>query len=246
MFNKITNTICAVITIVAVIPLILEGFSVNIMLIYLILIVLIYTVPFLCKHRGKILNIILYYIGTHKYNVTLRETIYEFLSRTDMRHEKHFILCSRINGLNEYTTRFGWSKEGELNVEPLVQNQIIARKWDNDKMKYLTLLFDRYYKKGESINTGILLDNLKDEEKKSLLYLSTGIFDRTKTVRLIVKLNRDLKPKNIFLNYYKQYFDYFPDGVKPLNYDYENLKIEYTENYPRKNSKYVITWDFDE
>lgn len=245
MFNKITNTLCAIITILTVIPMLTEGFNIYWVIGYSVIILLIYGIPLWVKYGTKIKTIFIYYLGLQKYDVELRETIYRFLSRTEMEHIKHFTIVSRINGLNEYSTRVGWSKDGELDIKPYNSTQTIVSKWKNDKMTHLTLLFDRYYKRGEKIETGIILDNLKDPEKESMLYLSTGIFENTKKVCLKIECPAILCPTNIQLSFFREYFDPYPTYTKQLTYNYEDKKIEFEEDFPVKGSKYMITWEFN-
>lgn len=245
MINKITNTLSAIVTIVLAIPTLYTGFNAAIVWTYIIIIFMIYIIPLLVKYKGKLYNIALYYMGNQEYNVEIRDTYYEFITRTSMKHIKSFIIIPKIKQLNQYSTRYGWSKDGEYDVQPLFENQNIVKKWKNDKMTHITILFDRYYSKNERLKTGLLLNDLEDKNKESQLYLSTGIFDRTKLVKLTVKFEKNLYPCNIKLYYYKYYFDLSPAFVKELKYNFEESKIEYTESFPVLNSKYMITWDFE-
>ncbi len=129
MFNKITCILTALITILAVIPTLLGDFSMNLVIGYIVIILLIYAIPLIIKYRTKIISIFKYYCGFQKYNVELRETIYRFVSRINMEHVKHFVIISKINGLNEYSTRVGWSKDGDVDIKPYISNQKIVRKW---------------------------------------------------------------------------------------------------------------------
>ena len=63
MFNKITNTLCAIITILTVVPMLIDGFNLYWVIGYVIIIALIYSIPLWIKYGLKIKAIFLYYFG---------------------------------------------------------------------------------------------------------------------------------------------------------------------------------------
>lgn len=246
----IINIIAAVITILMVIPVILASNEHRLLylIIYISLLLLIVFLLIYFRFKEDTFRYLKYYFFTKsgKYNVNLKETVYEFKSRTQMFHQKKINITSRTNDLISISSRYGWSKDEVIPIKTLNKNHQIVKTWKSDKMMNFTILFDRYYRKGETLTTGFKLENLNDKNKESDLYLSTGIFEKTKLVRLILLFEKNLLPINIELKVFKNYFDISPYIIKKLEYDYAKKKIVFEHSYPIKLSKYIITWEFDE
>lgn len=245
----IINIIAAVITILMVIPVILASNKHRLLylIIYISLLLLIVFLLIYFRFKEDTFRYLKYFFTkSGKYNVNLKETVYEFKSRTQMFHQKKINITSKTNDLINISSRYGWSKDEVIPIKTLNKNHQIVKTWKSDKMMNFTILFDRYYRKGETLTTGFKLENLNDKNKESDLYLSTGIFEKTKLVRLILLFEKNLLPINIELKVFKNYFDISPYIIKKLEYDYANKKIVFEHSYPIKLSKYIITWEFDE
>lgn len=238
----------SIVTIVMVIPVIMASNEHKqlYLSVYLVSVFIFFAICISIYYKSAVLRYIRYLFSkSGNYLVLVRETRYEFLSRTEMYHEKKYKIQSKINDLQELNTRFGWSKEKDLTPIPIINSHSIAKTWKSDKMIYFTILFDRHYRKNEVLTTGFKLTNLEDPNKESQLYLSTGIFEKTKLVRLILKFEKTLIPKNIEIKIYKKYFDLSPIFHESLEYDFENREVVFEHDYPLKLSKYMITWEFE-
>jgi len=182
-----------------------------------------------------------------KYIYDYRENSYEFIDRTHMQHIKNFKVKNYTPNIRFFEDRYNWSKPGaECKPKNLYNHQEIAYTWkENNGCSYLIKL-ERYYAIREIFDVGIVID-LVDEEKQSQLYLQAAIYEKTKLLRLKLKFNGNLIPKEIKLSIYKDYHTQ-PElrDVKELLYNNREGCILYEEKYPLINHRYEITWEFNE
>lgn len=244
----IISVVGSLVTIAMVIPVTMASEENKLLytLLYILFIFIVFVSYIILIYKSVTVRFLKYFFTKNgNYNVLLRETIYEFKSRTEMYHEKKYIIRSNRNDLQEISTRFGWSKEQILTPTTINPKHQIVKTWKSDKMTHFTILLERHFKKGEVFTSGFKIDNILDKRKESLLYLSTGIFEKTKKVRLLVKFNVKLIPKNIEIKIFKNYFDLSPMFTNKLDYDFENKEVSFEHLYPIKLSKYLITWEFE-
>lgn len=251
-FLSLTNIIASLLTIILSIPAIYGYFHGELELIYsfvgiIAMLYLCLLVQSLKNGSVKFLYYFNYLLGPkYGYIMNLRETKYEFMDRTHMRHEKKYEIKSLVNNLSIFTDRYFWSKDSKCVVEPLYKKHYIAYQWMDEGANFFSILFENPNKKGSVIHTGIKIDNLVDENKESELFLSTGIYERTKKLRMLVKFNKELIPKNIKLRIFKDASITYPIFEYELKYDYENCHILYEDSYPIYGYKYNIVWEFEE
>lgn len=247
--GNIAGLLGSVVTLAMVIPylLSLQEHRYAYVVAYMVLLLLATTIG-LFLHVRRYIRRLLIYLFTKSENMIVLErvTIYEFLARTRMRHEKRYHIQSNVNNLHEVSTRFGWSGTAELTPVPLNPDHKIVDMRMLDRMTHFTILLDRYYRKNEKLVTGFKIDDIDDSGMQSLMYLATGIFEKTRRVRLIVKLSDELKPRNIRIQIFRRYFDKSPSFVSDLTFDYEKRQISFEQEYPIYLSKYLLTWSLDE
>lgn len=171
---------------------------------------------------------------------------YEFVSRTCMSFKKEYVLKSIVNGLCSFTDKYVWSNPDEINhnISSLNPKHNIMVKNADHGWNVFTIVFNQPYKKDELFLTGIFLKNLNDSKKKSQLFLSCRIDNKTKFLELCVKFNENLKPINIMLYIYKDSEQLCEYKKFPLKYDNTKNQIFYKKKYPKYLERYKITWDF--
>lgn len=208
---------------------------------------IIYAFLYLTKN-AETLSRFINYITLPKSNFIIlkREIFYEFIDRTHMIHIKKIKLRSMIDNLHEFTDRYKWSKNVECYMEELIDEQTISKKWSDVHWHYYSIILDKYYKKGDEFDTGIIMPNLIDEKKESTLFLSTGIFDPTKELVLKVKISNTLEIESAKVSVYKSYFDLSAASIVQLTpvYNRDSAEIIFTCKYPLMGAKYIIQWCF--
>jgi hypothetical protein len=251
-FSNLTNIIAALVTIIFGPPTIYNLSQGNLKLVFIFLVVLIicYASIFVYSIKKDSIKFLYYfsYFFTPKraYVLNLRETIYEFIDRTNMAHTKNYEIKVLVDNFFGFTDTYTWSKEYKCILNSINPKHHVTYQWRDQGKNFFSINFDRHYGKDEIIKTGIEINNLVDENKESELFLSAGIYERTKLLRMIVKFNKELEPKNIKLRIYKNYSDSCPFLEKDLKYDFEKCQILYQDKYPIYDHKYYIIWEFDE
>jgi hypothetical protein len=82
---------------------------------------------------------------------------------------------------------------------------------------------------------------------KSRLFLSCGVYCKTKKLSLTVKLPESFKPAHGEFLVYKNYDDGGSEIYKePLQYSAETCTFKKEVLYPRKGRRYLIRWDLVE
>ena len=186
------------------------------------------------------------FTATSSYSLNIREATYEFIDRTHMVHTKHVVLKSAVNNFYQFTDRYNWSKKSACNLKPIYDGQQITYSWQEQGWNFYTILLNKALKKRDTIETGIIIEDLVDESKESMLFLSSGIYEKTKLLRLCVKFGPELMPKRIKFKIYKNPFDPLPYFEKELAYDHVKNQILLDVKYPIFSYKYFIVWEFDE
>lgn len=180
------------------------------------------------------------------YILDSKNITYQFLDRTNMIHKKTYMIRSCTNGLMSFSDRYWWTKNCKCVVKSLYENLQVSNGWTDHGMPFYTINFDRKYKKNEIIKAGILIDSLKDKNKESKLFLSTGIYEKTKQLRMIIKFDKSLEPIDIKLRIFKDYINGPPIAEKILEFDYKNYQICFSHKYPLLGCQYLILWKFKE
>ncbi len=190
------------------------------------------------------------------YKLIQKTVIYEFISREEMRHEKTFLVKALHNGVDHITDKFQWSG-GEVyaaqakNASKDQQYEIVFLKNRSGIQTYG--IFDmsgKRYGKGEVFEMGMHMA-LKDPERKSMPYLSSGVYEITERLTLVVLFSLDLQPVNVRKLSYIHYTDEdhykCQDDVKlEINARGDRKMVVFDIPAPLYGGKYIIEWKFDD
>ncbi|NCA80143.1 MAG: hypothetical protein EOM76_08170 [Sphingobacteriia bacterium] len=188
------------------------------------------------------------------YKITNKFVTYEFLSRTSMQFKNEFYVKPLHDGVDNIVDKYKWSVNQELHILPITQGHDV-QKMDMDSVfgyQQYRIFFNRSYNKEDKpIRTGIVIEDMHDVEKKSLLHLGTGIYDITSTLTLKIIFNSSLQPINIRELEYIHYTDeqhYYCKRIHQaeLNEQTGNKEINWVIKHPIYGGKYMIEWDFFE
>jgi hypothetical protein len=205
---------------------------------------------FLCKNRHFVFRYLNYLtVPKTQYILKNKEVIYTFVDRTHMTLSKKFSIQSRVEALREFCDMYMWSKDYQPCVIESKNDDTITNQEAEAHWQLYCIRFDRFYGKNETHNTEIFMPTLHDPDKKSLLFLSTGIFEPTKATTLQVVINNPLKfaKGSTTCSVYHYYHGRAPDHVFPLKPKEINggYVIEFTIQYPMKNARYKLDWKFE-
>ena len=115
---------------------------------------------------------------------------------------------------------------------------------------YFNIELKKTYFKNEKINTGIRIENLHDPNRICKPFLLVSIEEKTKYLNLVVKIPKELCPKNakflIFSTFNNCRTPNNGENGEELHYNNTIQGYSVKINYPRKGWKYAITWEFNE
>lgn len=186
------------------------------------------------------------------YKLMKKKVIYEFISREEIRHEKTFVVKALHNGVDNITDKYQWSGGEVYAIEPLFKKDAVELQ--NNRSGIQTYrIFDkngRRFGKGEIFDMGMKME-LRDPDHKSLPYLSSGVYEITDRLTLVVLFSMDLMPVNIRLLSYIHYTD--EDHFKcedidklDINATGDRKMVVFDIPSPIYGGKYIIEWDFDD
>lgn len=187
------------------------------------------------------------------YKTKEKHVIYEFKSRTSMRHEKCFKVEALHDGFSGVIDKFKWTGDTELIPKAKERSQTIELMDQPFGMQRYKIKFkhNRTYNRREDIeDMSMVIDNIQDPNKKSSLHLSSGVFEITDCLKLHVIFNKDLKPTHIRKLEYLHYSD--DEHYKCENVTYENndktdtKEVIWEIKKPIYGGKYIIDWTFEE
>lgn len=189
----------------------------------------------------------LVFISTHKgkYILNKRETFYEFVDREHMNHSKKFEVYTLVDGVDTFTDRYVYSGETRCKVNPLISNQTIVGEFKDLGVNFYSIKAARPSPKRKVMHFGMKMDPIEDLQHKSKPFLSTGIYEATKFLKMEVKFGTGLIPNDAKLYIYKNYIDQQPVKQENLVFDANSKSITYEIKYPIYGYKYVICWNFD-
>jgi len=203
------------------------------------------------KSKTRLRQFINYHTLPKKPSFLLKKDItYHFTSRTNMTFTKLFHIKSKQGGVNSFTDRYMWTKNREEKCElSALFNDTIVILPDDAHWHTYTINFKPLCK-NDIHQTGMQIKNLHDPEKKSQLFLSTGIFEPTKELKLMVQFNNPLKIKNnsAEIEIYHTYHAQYPNDRRKVDIKEKNngYFIEYHEKYPLNGACYKLVWQFEE
>lgn len=192
---------------------------------------------------------ICYYIRKQdSYLVKNKECIYIFKSRTDMEYIKSHDIVSNVANLKHFCDKFKWSKEqsvDEINIKCANMDHKVSVDRVENWHQY-TVEFEELGK-GQEQQVKVIIGDLHDPNKESLLFLSSNVACKTKKLRLVVVFKDEtLKPKCIKYKIFDNYASNFPLLQEDLSYDSTECKIEKIEEMPIYGYRYEITWKFED
>lgn len=255
-FLSFVADILGIISALIVIPPVIAAFFTQSIKIAFFVIPALILAVFVWINRHKIArNTLFYFLSltapSKSYKLTEKEVIYEFISRTQMRHEKNFnvkILHTSFQGIDD---KYRWTGDSLLKPVPKDQKHfkinMLGAKFGLIRY-YVEVLGDKKYSKNNSEKIGVVFEDIKDPDKKSSLHLSTGIFEKTDCLKLAILFDPSLRPINGRRLEYIHYTDdvhYTSDNIEP---EYKDGKLCYvwTIKKPLYGGKYMIEWEFKE
>ena len=183
------------------------------------------------------------------YKFTKKEVVYEFKTRTAMRHEKNFsvkVLHPSFSGISD---KYKWTGEGRLNIcskDPKHYSlQPLRAKFGLERYR-LVPVGDKRYSAGESIEMGAVIEDISDPNSASSLHLSSGIYEKTDCLVLKVLFTPTLQPVNARKLEYIHYIDddhYRAEACMPT-LEGEKKCLEWVIEKPLYGGKYMIEWEF--
>lgn len=186
------------------------------------------------------------------YKLTKKEVIYEFYSRDKMYHEKIFHVDVLHDGFTRITDKFKWTGDEKLNPKAKYENQSIEMLDEKFGMQRYCIKFKQgisYSRHNNVPPMSMIIENITDQNQKSSLHLSTGVFEVTDSIILHIIFDNKLKPINIRKLEFIHYSDDEHYRCTEANYTYNNLtdkkEIIWEIKNPFYGGKYMIDWDFE-
>lgn len=201
---------------------------------------------FIKKNGSLIANAITYFFTrAEKYLVEEKKVVYERKSKTEWELLKRYSIKPLHNGFDEYDDRFCWSADSsKANILPIEAGQTISRIRDQERWTVYSVVFDRSAAKKKSVPTGSRINNLIDESDSVKPYLSITIPEKTSRLKISVKIPQQFTPKNGRFSVYSSASSSSEVFTKSIAYDVPEEAFSETVIYPRKNWRYVITWEY--
>lgn len=212
-----------------------------------VLCVLCFWVESIIKTKGfAIANRIMYFLSRSRAGYIEKEKrfIYERLSDNNWKFTKQYTLLSRSNTLDGFDDRFCWSVDSSnAGISAINDEHRVCNIRQQEIWTVYTVKFNKIVAKGEEIQTGTVIDNLEDKNKKAVPFLSATISAKTKVLKMTVKIPKQYHPSNAK-------FEVFSSAntdarISSCDLEYNEAEQGFTKMvlYPRRNWKYVITWD---
>lgn len=178
---------------------------------------------------------------------------YTFVDRTHMTYRKDFKIKSRIQDLRAFYDMYMWTKDYQKQTLQSINSDTLADTFAEDQWQFYSIRFDETCGKNKIHETGVFMPLLEDPDKKSQLFLSTGIFEPTVSVslRVVIKNGLHFKENSTFCNIYNYYYGITPDQKIPLEVheipqsEGGGYQISYDTKYPIKGARYKLVWRFE-
>jgi hypothetical protein len=186
------------------------------------------------------------------YKLLKKTVVYEFISREEMRHEKTFLVKALHNGVDNITDKYQWSGGEVYAIEPYFKRDAVEMLNNRSGLQTYKICdkSGRRFGKGEVFEMGMKME-LKDPKRQSLPYLSSGVYELTDKLTLIVLFDMSLNPVNIRKLSYIHYTDedHFKceDVALPeINKQGDRRMVVFEIPSPIYGGKYIIDWEFDD
>ena len=207
----------------------------------------IFVLEHIIKQNGSQLANAFVYFFTRNDKYIFKEKTFEY-ERIDDEHwkaEKKYKIESHCHTLEEFEDRFCWSANSKTaQILPIENEQRISRIGERERWTVFTVKFARSIGKKETIYTGAAITNLQSEPSDVKPFLSANIDRKTSRLKMIVKIPARYDPKNAKFMAYSSVSSNHPVFTKDITYDTAEEVFCVTMDYPRKNWRYVISWEY--
>lgn len=212
-----------------------------------ILVAIIFVIKsFVFKHDSLFYRkLIFIFTRKGKYILNKRETFYEYVDREHMNHSKTFEVYTLVDGVDIFTDRYVFSGETRCKVNPSIPNQKIVDEFKDLGTDFYSIKAPHPSPKKSVVKFGMKMDPIEDLGRKAKPFLSTGIYEATKFLKMQVKFGANLIPNEAKLYIYKNYIDRQPVKQEDLTFNADAKTLTYELKYPIYGYKYVICWNFD-
>lgn len=197
------------------------------------------------KHDSKLYRKILYFLSNKgRYILKSREVFYEYKDMTHINHSKKFNVVAKVDGIDSITDRYVYSGETECTVHAIGSGQKIIDQFKDHGWNFYSIKLSTPMAKNSSQIFEMKMDTIIDQNKTAVPFLSTGIYEPTKKLKMEITFGNNIIPRNAKIQIYRDYVDRNPIITHNLNFDTNNCKLTYELDYPILYYKYLILWDF--
>lgn len=143
-----------------------------------------------------------------------------------------------------YIDSFQWEQDEKFQIETEPDYQWSLEEdlnWTKVTIKPKSFILQ----KREEKKIPYKVKNLNITSLKRHSFLSCNPKDKIKTLMIVARVNKDLKP-NAHAKYIIQNKDGDVIHTEELPYDFHSQSYEKIIKYPRKSRKYIIKWDYSE
>ncbi len=178
-----------------------------------------------------------------------RSSVYEFISRTEMKHKKEFMVFCKKASCDCFTDRYVWTKRTPEKLEVIADdnNQEIVDEKKYKGWNFYTIKSKIPVQRNHQMKFSMKINKLDDPSKESYTILTSGIYEPTKRLELKVILSdKGLRPKNMKLKIFSDYVDAEPIEVSEemVDYDAASGTISVVIEYPILYYRYILEWEF--
>lgn len=179
------------------------------------------------------------------YMLLQREVYYEYTDRTHMNHRKEFQVRALNDNFESIPDRYIFSGSTPCKIYPLVRAHHITDEYKENGYNFYSIKVDCPQKKGSIITTGMQMDTIHDPQCEAKPFLSTGIYEQTKHLKMEVKFGSSVSPTNAKIRVFPNHIDRTPLYEKSLEFNEVKRTLSYEGEYPVYGYKYLISWEFD-
>lgn len=214
-------------------------------LIYAVGIALLIIITFSCINEDT-LNAIIYFFSPSgkNYNIMESSFLYTFFNKTDVQSEKRYQVKFTRNGVTSMPDCYSWTEDGPKEVRPLYAGQHVSYRWKHGNWDNYTVEFGKTYFRNSVTNTGTVLCGLKTNDYKSKLFLSCGIYEKTKSILLTIKVPPEILDEvaSAQLQAFKNSGDIFGNDIFSVPVEYDSIRQHFSVRieYPRKGWRYML------
>lgn len=215
---------------------------------YIILYLISYIEKLIKKSKGDLLDKALYFITRNRepYLIDYTEAKYIYKSKNEMEYHKRVDLISRTNYLTRYPEKFCWSSySSDIKVLPMETGQKINYMPSKNFWTIIDIEFNQRIKKRDTISSGMMVMDLKDEIGLSKPFLSLENDKKVKHRKMMVIIPKDLKPCNARFEVYPSHNQENIIKSEAIEYNEAIGGYEKSIPYPRKGRTYSIIWEWE-